>query len=74
MGTLDRFAHPRIAALALAGAGWWVVGLLFLLLGPSHVRGLSTVVHLVGLTLVTVAAAAFGIIWWSDVVRSKLGQ
>lgn len=74
MNFFDRFAHPRLVVLALAGGGWWIVGLAFVLFGPARVRGLSILVHLTGLALVTLAAVLFGILWWADVVRSKLGE
>lgn len=70
----DRFDHPRLAALALAGFGWWLIGLLLGAAGPDSLGALSSVTHLLGLATLVVVGVAYGVLWWSDYLRTRIDR
>ncbi|WP_135536089.1 hypothetical protein [Halostella pelagica] len=72
MSVFDRFVHPRLAAIALAGGGWWTIGILAWLVGPSSLRGTAMIVHLFGFATLALAGGIFGVLWWTNYVRGKL--
>lgn len=69
----DRFSHPRLAAVALAGFGWWLLGLLLGAAGPDSLGYASSVVHLLGLGTLVLAGVVYGILWWTDELKSRIG-
>lgn len=64
--------HGWTVSIALAGVGWWVIGLLAWLFGPSVVRVPALLVHLLGLGTVVLLGLLYGFFWWADFIRSKL--
>lgn len=72
-GFFERRSHPWLVAIALAGAGWWLVGLVLGLAAPGALTGVGWLIHLLGLATVLLSGAAYGILWWADYVQAALG-
>lgn len=64
--------HRRLFAMALAGAGWWLIGLLLWFFGPPAIRVPFALVHFLGLGTVAAVGVLYGILWWASFLRSKL--
>lgn len=69
----DRLSHPRLAAVTLAGLGWWLIGLLLGLAGPDSLDYASSIVHLLGLGTLLIAGAVYGILWWTKELKDRIG-
>lgn len=72
-GFFERRRHPWLVAIALAGAGWWLIGLVLGLVAPGASAGVGWLIHLLGLATVLLSGAAYGILWWADYVQAALG-
>lgn len=72
-GFFERRSHPWLVAIALAGAGWWLVGFVLGLVGPEALTGVGWLVHLLGLATVLLSGVAYGILWWADYVQAAFG-
>lgn len=70
----DRFTHPRLAAVALAGFGWWLIGLLIGIAWPGALGYVSSVLHLLGLGTLILAAVIYGVLWWTNELKKRLGN
>lgn len=68
----ESYKHPRLVAVALAGAGWWILGLVLWLLGPPQLRNVSFLIHLLGLGTLVLTGLVYGFKWWGGFIRSKL--
>ena len=62
----DRFEHPVLAAGALMGAGWWVLGLLLGTVGPASLGYVSSVLHLLGLATLLLTGSIYALMWWGN--------
>jgi hypothetical protein len=68
-----RFAHPWLAALAAAGAVWFLVGFPVAYLGtPVHpvFNLLGAFLHFLGLGTLLASGVVFSVLWW----RNYLGD
>lgn len=70
----DRFDHPRLAAAALAGFGWWLIGLLLGVAGPDSLGYVSSVTHLLGLGTLVLVGVVYGVLWWTGELNSRIGD
>ena len=73
LGPIRNSTHPRLASIALAGGGWWVVGLILWAVGPQSVVVPAVLVPLLGLATVVLASVAYAILWWASYGRERLG-
>lgn len=74
MSFADRFTHSRLLAMALAGAGWWFVGLVVGLAGPSWLGGTAALVHALGLLTLAGCGVLYVAFWWASYAERKLGR
>jgi hypothetical protein len=72
MTPVERLSHPRLAAVALAGAGWWILGLVVGVAGPASLGGTAAVVHGLGLVTLLATGVLYVALWWADYAESKL--
>lgn len=72
MTFVGKLSHPRLAAVALAGAGWWLLGLAVGLAGPASLGGAAAVVHGLGLLTLLATGVVYLVLWWADYAESKL--
>lgn len=70
----DRFTNPRLAAVALAGFGWWFIGLLIGVAGPDKLGYVSSVLHLLGLGTLILAGVVYGVLWWTNELKTRIGK
>lgn len=71
LGSAPRLVHTRIGAMALAGAGWWLVGVLLASVGPDSTTNVALLLQLLGLFTLSLSGVIYGIYWWADYLRSK---
>jgi len=72
----SRTAHPRIAALALAGLLWTLASLVLGAvpgLGPS-MQMFTMLLHLLGMTVLVASGAVYGLLWWRSYLDERLGE
>ena len=73
-GLFGRFSRPWLAALAAAGAVWFLVGFPVAYLGtPVHpvFNLLGALLHFLGLATLLASGVVYSVLWWREYLNDR---